>query len=351
MDYITEIMPLGDLNMMLADEAGKRLNLKPAEVQFVRKGIVAETKSTDDDERSSKELITVETKDRDGEILLTKGVVLEHYQSNPLVLFAHNYHAPPIGRNAWIKRDNKAKGLLAKTIYAATAFAEEIWQLVKGGFLPGRSMGFIPLEVHAPTEAEIKENPERKGAERIYDKWELLEYSVVPIPSNRQALVQAIGKSINLSPELMTQLGIEAEPLSELRIEQKPLPNEHSCRLRNPDDFQSDSMRRMEREHEGKKYSVIMGRMMGEDTMTDQAFRYNKDTWTAEQAGGHCKSHDGSFEAATPERSVQPVRIVVPVKRFVMPVAMAKKTDNSLDIRTRIIKMVKNEINRKRGRV
>ena len=81
----------------------------------------------------------------------------------------------------------------------------------------------------------------------------------------------------------------------------KPFPNEHACRLRDPGDFQDGSFRRTEREHDGKTYAVIMGRLKGEETMTEQAFRYPKGTWTAEAARGHCGSHDGSFEAASGE--------------------------------------------------
>jgi len=216
MDYLTETMPLGELNPTMADDAAKRLNLKPSEVQFVRKGLVVEAKGTDDDERSSKELITTESKDRDSEVLTVKGAVLDYYQTNPLVLWAHKYDEPPIGRNAWIKRDKDSKGLLAKTIYATTEFAEQIWLLVKGGFLPGRSVGFIPIAAHTPEAAEVKLRPEWKDVQRIYDKWELLEYSVVPVPSNRQALLQSVGKS--LSPALKEELGLKDEP------EAKPEP-------------------------------------------------------------------------------------------------------------------------------
>jgi HK97 family phage prohead protease len=89
-----------------------------------------------------------------------------------------------------------------------------------------------------------------------------------------------------------------------------PYPNEHACRLREPGQFQDNSFRTMSRDHEGKKYSVIMGKLKGEDTMTEQAYRYAKDTWTATQAKSHCSSHDGSFEAAsTGGRAMQHVRM------------------------------------------
>ncbi len=78
-----------------------------------------------------------------------------------------------------------------------------------------------------------------------------------------------------------------------------PYPNEHSCRLRNPGDFQPDSFRRTSREHEGKRYDCIVGRLKGQDTMAEQAYRYPKTSWDADEARKHCQAHDGSFEAAS----------------------------------------------------
>jgi hypothetical protein len=77
---------------------------------------------------------------------------------------------------------------------------------------------------------------------------------------------------------------------------------EHACRLREPGDFEADSFRRVSRDHEGKKYDVIMGRLKGEDSLTEQAYRYAKDAWEADDARAHCQEHDGSFEPAADER-------------------------------------------------
>lgn len=77
-----------------------------------------------------------------------------------------------------------------------------------------------------------------------------------------------------------------------------PYVNEHACRLRNPDDFQKDSFRRIDRDHVGKKYSVIMGKLKGDEAMTEQAYRYNEETWTVSDAKNHCESYDGTFEPA-----------------------------------------------------
>lgn len=80
-----------------------------------------------------------------------------------------------------------------------------------------------------------------------------------------------------------------------------PYPNEHACRLRSPGDFQSASLRRMTRRHDGKAYSIIFGRPQGAAGTTEQAYRYSRQTWTAAQARAHCSDHGGRFEAATGE--------------------------------------------------
>ena len=74
-----------------------------------------------------------------------------------------------------------------------------------------------------------------------------------------------------------------------------PFPNEHSCRLQNPDKFVR--FRRGKKKHDGKIYSVIWGFLKGGGSQ-EQAYRYPKDTWSKGKAGKHCRDHDGSFEAA-----------------------------------------------------
>jgi hypothetical protein len=51
-----------------------------------------------------------------------------------------------------------------------------------------------------------------------------------------------------------------------------------------------------ERKHNGKAYDVIYQEQ--DKKWVDQAYRYPTKTWDASEAGNHCKSHGGSFEAA-----------------------------------------------------
>lgn len=89
-------------------------------------------------------------------------------------------------------------------------------------------------------------------------------------------------------------------PRINMELVHNPYPNEHSCRLVSPGKFQEEHWSRGTRATDGKKYSIIRGRLKGETTTTEQAFRYPTGTWTEAAARAHCKAHKGiKFEPAT----------------------------------------------------
>lgn len=169
----------------------------------IRKVFIGEIKETNDEERTLTALISTKAVDREGEALSPDGVNLANYKKNPVVMWAHNYREPPIGKNLWIKKT--ADGILAKTQFAKTAFADEIFSLYKGDFLKAWSVGFIP------DQDAVDEDPKADGKKkprRTYNKWELLEYSAVPIPANPEALTQAVEQGLVKTKALIEDLGI-----------------------------------------------------------------------------------------------------------------------------------------------
>lgn len=182
------------------------------------------------------------------------------------VFFAHIWDrliAPP---PEVLKEDDT--GLFARfKIILSTFWGREAWELIKHGAMTEGSYGYKAIKF------DYGDNGQRHLRENM-----LLELSPVALGMNALTSIRAVKRA----------------------LEGKPYPNEHACRLRDPGDFQVDSFRRVSRESGGKKYSIIMGRLKGEDTMTEQAYRYAKDTWDAAAARKHCNSHDGaSFEAAS----------------------------------------------------
>lgn len=169
---------------------------------MLRKQYVCKSE-VDEQERTVTAVISTGAIDRDNEILLPKGADFEQYMKNPVVLWAHGYRDTPIAKALWIKKT--WKNIKAKLQFADTPQAEEIYQLFKGGFLKAFSVGFRPIKSHRPDEKEIAKNPEWAGVWLIYDEWELLEFSAVPVPANPEALAIAVkSHDVTLSKELLS---------------------------------------------------------------------------------------------------------------------------------------------------
>ena len=144
------------------------------------------TKEKTEDENTAIAAISTDGIDRDKEVILPKGVNFENFNKNPVVLWAHDYSGTPIGKAQWVKQGRKY--IKAKWEWADTAKAQEIKQLWDGGFLNAISVGFIVSKSHEPTPADIKKTPEWANVRRVIDEWELLEFSIVPVPANPEAL-------------------------------------------------------------------------------------------------------------------------------------------------------------------
>ncbi len=232
MKAITENLKFADIFPEKAAEFAQRLHIKKDEIPFVRKYYTAEKDKSEikKKERAVVSYISTGIKDRDGEKLVPEGAVLENYQKNPIVPFAHDYKSIPPAKNMWIKRDEK--GLVAKTVFAKNQRADEIYKAYTedvggtGPLLNAFSVGFIPLEWE-DTDAKTMEK-DSSLPKRIYNKWELLEYSLVPIPSCAEALTIAVEKGL-ISKKLQKALEIEVvkdEPEKidkEIRIELEPI--------------------------------------------------------------------------------------------------------------------------------
>lgn len=157
-------------------------------------------------ERADISFVTTDSVDRDAEVMFPQGADWSQFRKNPVVTFAHKYDELPPGRSLWLKRDerNSRKGWLAKTTYierpadwpASTPWLPDaVWHYVKGKYLPGKSIGFIPMEVRGPSTDEIKARPELASVKRIIVKWLALEYAIAPVQCNPDALVVATAKA------------------------------------------------------------------------------------------------------------------------------------------------------------
>lgn len=352
--------------------------------QIVRKLFPIEVKELRPDGGTIR--INTNVLDRDSDHVPPSGAQIDNYMQAPVVLWAHNYFDPwaIVGRTTGLQIGNDfidADFTLreAANEHDPQGIVRLLWE---GGWVNAASVGFRPVSW---------EDNDDGGFD--YPEWELVEWSLVPVGANQEALRRTmkaldqggyiepdgtstisvgggwpvskddvvanlakldaaagreddfmqevqkaalhilalndleekrgrvlsaanenrIKKAVGLLDEVLSQLGAQDDDEKAKGIdEEKPYPNEHACRLRSPEDFDDDSFRRVSRDHDGKDYDVIMGKLEGEDSMTDQAFRYPKASWDADEAAAHCGDHDGSFEAASEEEAAVTEYIIEP---------------------------------------
>jgi len=84
-------------------------------------------------------------------------------------------------------------------------------------------------------------------------------------------------------------------------LDTRPYPNEHSCRLEDPNKYKKFSRVNCDQKHDGKCIDVIYG-IKSEGGSEIQALRFPKENWTADEARKVCSARGGTFEAAKEEK-------------------------------------------------
>jgi phage head maturation protease len=101
--------------------------------------------------------------------------------------------------SAWV-----AKGILASRPagHVGEWFPDTVLALIRQGVLRGVSVGFIERESRPPTRKDV----EMFGDEvhRVVSKWDLLEFSVVSIPNNPDALIGEVSMKSARRPVRVT---------------------------------------------------------------------------------------------------------------------------------------------------
>ena len=126
--------------------------------------------------------------DSDGDIV-EQDFIFERFLKNPIILFGHNSRSLPIGQAKNIRVEG---GMLRLTVKFASKqanpVAENVFLLIKEEVLRAMSIGFIPRDVRR----ELRDDKEVF----VLSKNELIEASVVPIPANQNAIVDAKSKAL-----------------------------------------------------------------------------------------------------------------------------------------------------------
>lgn len=181
--------------------AALRGGTTPSEAHL-RKAFACEVKVASDGDRSLEFTISTAAVDRMGDTIAVEGWKLESYRKNPVVLWAHDSDSLPVAKAADIRvEDGKLKARAEFVAAEVSAFAETVFQMLKTGFLSATSVGFVPLKY------AFVDDPERRFGIDFIEQ-ELLEFSVVPVPANPEALIEAQSAGVDLAPMLQWSRGL-----------------------------------------------------------------------------------------------------------------------------------------------
>lgn len=173
-------------------------------------------------------------RDRDEEVIDLKGIDLKNYKNNPIILPAHDYTQPAIGRAVKVRKtDGKLMFKIEFPEDGINPMADIYRKLYKGGFMKASSIGFIPKK--------WEWGKGDKDPRRTFSEVELLELSLVSVPANPQALLTAKGIQGAIDEGIITEDDIQKaenfdykkdadpdddKPKEEAPKEDNPMPEE-----------------------------------------------------------------------------------------------------------------------------
>jgi len=118
-----------------------------------------------------------------GDSVAVEGWKLDNYKKNPVVLWGHDGTMLPVGKatRVWVQ-GGKLKATAELAPASVSQYAERVRGMISAGYLNATSVGFAPLRMKLSND---KNRP--YGIDFI--EQELLEFSIVSIPANPDALL------------------------------------------------------------------------------------------------------------------------------------------------------------------
>ena len=181
--------------------------------------------------------ISDSSKDRHGTVLNMDNWNLDHFNANGIVGYQHDVYgggmcnAPDpdaiIGKGkAWVELDGDEKVLMGSVEFEPADInpkAEKIYQKVLNGTLKATSVGFRPIKDEKGKKGEygyVNDEGERVDEETFYFYGqELLEFSIVSIPANPNALKRSLrNQTTNALQYVKRELGISYGEIENMTV-------------------------------------------------------------------------------------------------------------------------------------
>lgn len=146
-------------------------------------------------DRALRFTISTGTVDREQDRVALAGWDLMNFKRNPVVLWGHDAGRLPIGRAFDVGIEGAALKasveFIPYDIPEAGQFAEAVYRLARDGFIAATSVGFRPIKWDYTQDQARGADDWFPGID--FEQQELVELSIVTVPANPEALIDAPG--------------------------------------------------------------------------------------------------------------------------------------------------------------
>lgn len=175
--------------LIIGSRGFERRKIKECESDGVapvlRRGLETEVLAVEGDDSSLDFIISTASVDRYGDTVALDGWKLAAFRKNPVVLWMHDNAMLPVGKASNVRvEDGALRARVTFTDSGLVKFNDIVKQLLKTGFLSATSVGFIPLKY------AFVDNDPKRGFGIDFQEQELLEFSIVTVPANAEALIE-----------------------------------------------------------------------------------------------------------------------------------------------------------------
>ena len=168
-------------------------------------------------DRQVKYTISTGSVDREGDTVAIDGWQLDHFMTNPVVLWGHKAGELPIGKCTAIGIEDGALKAMVEFVPAdmpvVGSLAEAVLRMSRDGFLSATSVGFRPLQFEW---AKDRDDEQSWFPPIDFLRQELMEFSVVSIPANPEALIDPAER---LTPATQIAAAAESARMAALEAE------------------------------------------------------------------------------------------------------------------------------------
>lgn len=162
------------------------------------------------EQRTARFTMSAEIEDRDRDIIVQAGLVIDEFLKNPVAPFQHNSWTFPIGTWKDVEknlngRPKRTEGTLVLVPEGTDEVADRLAKHIEAGTIRACSIGFVPKSVRR------REVPEDKKDSYYYPGYEILEAelvecSPVTIPANPAALAKSAANGNVFAREVLEEV-------------------------------------------------------------------------------------------------------------------------------------------------